>query len=144
MNPLDLITGNVWKAAAIGAGVVIVGLGITIAVIDLDRAHLRSEVADLTDKIENPQTGYIARLTQAQANVATLKAGLDEQNAKVEAQAAEAKARIAATEKRLVDAQAAAASAKTTLARLMATPLIGKDVCARLSDADRRLLETLK
>ena len=75
MNPLSLLGsalgGGVWKIAAIAAGAAAVGLGITVAVIDLDRAHLRSEVATLTDRIENPRTGYIARLTQAEANVAT-------------------------------------------------------------------------
>lgn len=99
--------------------------------------------AEVQKTIDAPATGWSARLDQCQANTATAKGALEDQNASLRRQAAEDAARLAAATKDLASAQRETKATSARIAQLM-KPLAGPDQCARAIEVDKRLLEQLK
>ena len=137
MNPFDLITANLWKGAAALGGLTSIGLAIALYVADHERDHLR-------DQIQNPKTGYIAQLAVAHANEAGLQASIDSQNKAIDDLNAKSEMQIASLRGTIASYQSATASLNQRIGALNARPLAGNDVCARVQDADRRVLEFAK
>lgn len=138
------IAGLPWKLATAGLAAVSIGLGVYTAVVSLDRARIEVERKSLEQQIQDPKTGYVARLAQAETNVVTARAAVDQQNATLQSKSAADAAALADLSKQVAQANAATAAANTKIDRLLKTPLAGADACARMNDADKRLLETLK
>ncbi|ESQ85395.1 hypothetical protein AEAC466_04315 [Asticcacaulis sp. AC466] len=109
-------------------------------------AHLygaRSTIADLRREIDGPVTGYKVRLTTCQANEATFRVAIDQQNKSFMALKTDSATRLAAAEQQVSAAHAAARAERTKFDRIMAAPPQGKTLLERYEDVDRRLLETL-
>jgi len=126
-------------AAAIAA-VLVLGLGVQTA--RLAGAH--GDVAKLTDRIENPRTGYIAKLSTCQGNVAGLESAVKAQNNAVAAMGAESARKMDAASIAVTAAIQGRASAEGRAAKLLRAPPAGIDACARMQAADSAVLETLQ
>jgi hypothetical protein len=134
---LDMLTSGIWKIATGAAVLVCVGLGVALWI-------ERSDVADLTSQINDPKTGYIVRLSQSEANTTTLKAAIDDANAKVDALAAESAQKIAEAQ-----VQVEAARGETVAATVRATQILdfkptSTDACKALGEVDKQFTESLK
>lgn len=99
--------------------------------------------AQVQASIDAPLTGWSARLAQSEANYAKLKLTADGQTAELRAKSAADAATLASATKDLTAAQATTATYAAKIATLM-KPLVGIDTCARVMDADQRLLGTLQ
>ncbi len=140
---IGFLTGRLWQAGAIGAGVTALGLALALAVTSANLHRVEKERDDVRDSITAPVTGWAARLTTVQANQARLQAAVNDQNARLAAISADGAGRIAAADKDLVEARRGQTKAEAHVARLM-KPLVGSDLCLRVQEADARLMETLK
>jgi len=135
-----------WKLATIGAGVVAALLGFFLISAHLENKSLNTQKAELVDRIENPQTGYVARLAQANANVIELRTAIERQNVVIrqrEGEAREAQANLESLRAQLREAQARSADLNRRLQRFLATKPQGATLEDRVNDIDRRVLEDL-
>ena len=137
-----LLTGQLWKVGAIGAGVAAAGLAISLALTTANLHRVEKERDDVRTSITAPVTGWAARLTTAQNNAATLEARIKDQNARIDAMGKESAARLAEADRSLVAAQRGQAAAEAKVAKIM-KPLVAADMCLRVREADARLLESL-
>jgi hypothetical protein len=140
----DLTGGFLWKAGAVAGVAAAVGLGVTALVERIELGHVRHDRDALSAQIEKPVTGWRARLAQSEANVATVSAALDDQSARLQALSAADAARLKALAGEVETANRRAATAEARSHQIFNAPLNGATTCDRVSDVDRRLLESLK
>lgn len=136
-----------WKIATLGAGVVAAILGFLLFTSHLENKSLVAERDRLVLRIEDPKTGFIARLTQANANVVTLQGAVKSQNEKIAAAGVKAEAdrqQLERLRKELALAQAETAKMQTRLNQFMATKPQGNSLSERITDIDGRILKDLK
>lgn len=126
-------------AAAVVATLVL-GLGVQTA--RLAGAH--RDVTKLTDRIENPSTGYIAKLSTCQGNVAGLESAVKAQNSAVAAIGAESARKMDIASVAVTAAIQGRASAEGRAAKLLRSRPAGLDACARMQAADNAVLEALQ
>jgi hypothetical protein len=135
--------GFLWKAGAIGS--VLVGLVLMAFLIaaNAENRDLTRQRDALALSINDPQTGYVARLAQSRTNTEQLKAGFERQIV-VMRQEAERNARVLeSTRQQLQAANARARDLQRRSDRLMASPPEGENLTERILDVDRRILEDL-
>lgn len=147
MKFFSALLGAPWKLATIGAGIVAATLGFLLFMSNMEKASLNEQKAELTDRIENPRTGYVARLAQANANVVELRTSIERQNTVIrqrEGEARQAQAELERLRGELRTAQANSAELRQRLQRFMATRPQGDSLTERVNDIDRRVLEDLK
>lgn len=139
----DWIEARVWQLGTIGASAAAVGLGVALLVSGARLKDAQAARDHLQIAIDQPVTGWAARLTTCQNNTATLQASITGQNAQIDALKAEGVRRTAAAAAALADAQKETVKARANAAEIM-KPLVGVDTCQRVNEADERLLEALK
>lgn len=135
------LQGNLWKAATGAAGVVVLALAFLLATSYMENRSLANQRNKLSQQINDPKTGYIAKLAQAQSNVVILTMALDEQNKKIEKLGAEHRARVAEAERRLKEAQRQTIIMERKLAGFLATGPNGSTLEERIRDIDERALK---
>jgi len=111
----------------------------TLATATVRVGVLRKALADASATLDATRSD----LATCQGNTATLQAALSRQDEAVRALAAEGASRVAAAEKALQRAKSETARAEAASARILARPPVGADVCERVNDVDRKLLESL-
>lgn len=131
------------KVLAIAGGVTSVGLAIALAWVTVAK---NAEIHTLEKSINDPVTGYAARLKQAETDYAqcksnriTLEEATRRQNEAVAAAKAEGQKRLDALGRQLETAKAATRSAEKRAAAILAAKP-GEDICA---SADALILENL-
>lgn len=137
----------IWKAITSKVGIgVLIALAVFAALAwwgksSYDHGH-DAGAAKVQAAIDAPVTGWSARLAQCTANVAVKDAAIDGQNAQI---MATAKISADALAKATADLQAARTANVKDAAKLasLMKPLTGVDTCARVLEADKRLLGTL-
>lgn len=148
MWPLSTVTGFVsgqlWKLTTAAAVVVALGFAGWLVAVKIENGHLTRTNAALSDSINNPATGYIAKLAQAHTNVATLTGALADQNAKLTAKSAKDAAALAAAQKALTNAKASVAALQKRARATLAYKPVGETSCARTADVIKNYLEGLK
>lgn len=97
---------------------------------------------ELADAIED-KGKIAANYTTCQGNEKDLRGQIADTNARLAKKSAEDAQRLKDATGQLAAAQAQNAAALARLRSIMAAPPMGKDVCARVQDVDRRFLETL-
>jgi uncharacterized membrane-anchored protein YhcB (DUF1043 family) len=128
------VPAPVWAVVAFGLlmgaalGAQTIRLGEARATIDTLSAHVETLSADLST---------------CRGNTATLEIALADQNAAVEALAAESAARIARAEAAQRDAEETARQARDRAARFALRPIQGVTVCERVLDVDAAFLRQL-
>ena len=132
-----------WKIAAAGLLVLVISLGVQLARVAGDRAKIEKQRAALELSIEDPATGYRARLRTCTDNTVTLTEAITAQGEKVKALGEESRAKTAEAQKAIDAAERGRAAADAKVKSLM-RPLVATETCQRVNEADARLLETLK
>jgi hypothetical protein len=136
----DLTGGFLWKVATGLAGVATLVLGFMLISAQIENRVITKQRDQLTQQITDPKTGYVARLTQANANVAVLQTAVAEQNTKYEKLSRDSKAALAASEARLAAAQARTRTMQKKLDGFLATKPQGVTLEDRIRDIDTRAM----
>jgi hypothetical protein len=123
------------------AGCVVLTIALVFAMIG-SKGHER-RANRLAAEIDNPATGWRARLSTCQTNAITLNEAIGRQNAAVEALRLAGVARTAAADKAVQAALGATERAIGAAARISSRPPVGNDTCSRVLDVDRKLVEEL-
>lgn len=105
---------------------------------------LRTTVRTLDKQLNDPKTGYVARLTACRATNLTLSSGIDRQNASIAANAARGAAAVADATRSVAAAQVKTAEAQRAASEILNVRPSGETACERVLDIDGRLLESLK
>ena len=140
---LDLIS-TPWKIATGAAVAATLGLAVTLAVVKIDNHQLANLNEKLDARINDPSTGYVARLAQANTNVETLKVQLAEQNEAFQKKSDADAAKLRDTEAKLAVALAERAKIQKQVDAFLAIKPRGNNLEERVIDVDSRLLEMLK
>jgi hypothetical protein len=110
----------------------------------IENENLVKERDRLSLSITDPNTGYIARLTQSRTNVVYLEQAIKTQNEAFKRQSDASKAELERLKKELAAAQARTRAQEKRLAAFMATKPQGVTLEERVTDIDNRILEDLK
>ena len=130
-----------WKLATGVAGILSLVLISLLMSSYFEKRDLMDQRTELTRRIDDPETGYVAQLAQARTNVETLKVALAGQNKKYQDLSKESQARLAAAEARLTAAQAQTRVMERKLNSFLATKPQGDTLDARIRDIDQRFLQ---
>ena len=133
-----------WKLATGGAAILSVLLGLALTASYLENRQLVRQIELAEKRINDPKTGYAARLAQSHTNEAQLQFNLDRQNQVLRSQESEAKVRLGATQQALNEAQKRSKDQAVLVRQLLAIPPKGDTLEDRYRDIDNRLLESLK
>lgn len=140
----DLTGGFLWKAGAVAGGVAAVALGGALIVKSFEMASVDKQRATLQMAIDDPKTGYVARIAQSETNVAGLQVAVASRDKAITDLSAADAARLAAMTKAVAAAQALSFGDARKLAIYSATPPAGADQCAQVLDIDGRVRDLLK
>lgn len=136
-------TSIIWKIATGLVGfITVVLMGLLVATY-FENRELMTQRDQLAVSINDPRTGYVARLAQSRTNVQTLKAEVERQSAAYVKLSAESQARLAAAERRLAIAQRATREMEARLAVFLSQPPQGATLEERVLDIDERILKEL-
>lgn len=141
MSITSLFTGHLWKIATGGAvilSLVLMSLLLSATFTNKDLTKQRNEMAQ---SINDPKTGYVALLSQARTNVATLRTQLEVQNVAIDKMSKESAAKLAESRRQLVLAQTKTAAMERQLGRFLATKPVGDTLEARIRDIDARAMK---
>lgn len=133
-----------WKVGAGFAVVATLVLGFFLIKAQIEHKQLVNDKAALTKSINDPVTGYIARLTTANNNVIILKAAVAKQNSEFTRQSNEGKAQMDRLRGQLKIAQAERAVLQRRVEQMLGKPIDGKTPAERLKSVDDMVLEDLK
>ncbi|MGN6819308.1 MAG: hypothetical protein ACTHJR_11630 [Sphingomonas sp.] len=136
----SFLSGQLWKIATGAAGVIALVLGFMLISTTIENHQLSNRNKDLMTQIEDPNTGYVAKLAQAHTNVATLQNQLKESLASYQKLEKESNAKLADTEIKLKAAQDQTEQMKGQLRRFLATKPQGSTLEAQINDIDRRAM----
>lgn len=137
-------TGQVaWKLGTIGAGIVALVLSALLLSSYFETRSLTHQRDALAVEINDPQTGFIAKLAQAHTNTAQLQAGFEHQIVVMRAAAADNARVLASTRAALAAATATARANQNRVDTLMAAPPQGNTLQARITDVDNRIMQDL-
>ena len=140
----SLASGLMWKIGTGLAAVVALILGFFLVTASIENHNLTKERDKLSKSITDPNTGYIARLTQSRTNVVTLEAAVKAQNESYKKQSEAASAEMARLKKELAAAQAQTREYERRLNAFMATKPQGDTLEKRVTDIDNRILKDLR
>lgn len=132
-----------WKIATGGAAILALVLGFFLLTTTLENRSLTKQRDKLSLSITDPNTGYIARLTQSRTNVVTLEGAIKTQNEAYEKQSKAAQAELARLKKELSAAQAETRASERRLSQFLATKPKGNTLAERVTDIDNRVLKDL-
>jgi len=134
----SFLTGNLWKLATGGAAIVGLVLSALLMSSYFENRDLMKQRTALQTSINDPVTGYVARLAQANTNVATLKHEVEVQNDAYDRLSAESKALLASKQAELAKAQAQTKAMQLRLNGFLATKPQGATLEDRVRDIDAR------
>jgi uncharacterized protein YfiM (DUF2279 family) len=129
--------------AVVGLSLSVV-LCVTATVQHFELSSARSQAAALTKSINDPTSGYVVKLAQADTNTKTLKVAIGQSNKALDDLSAADAARIAALTKQIAGAQATIQTDTGRLAIFDAHHDTGADVCTRAQDEDKSVQELLR
>lgn len=141
---IPFLEGKLWQAGAIGASAAALVIGVALGVTTIQKNNAVKRADGLAQQIDDPITGYRARLSSCEANVDLLDGEIAKQNDAIERVGAESAARVAQAQAGLAAARRDAADARYRAERLAGATINGATVCERFEDADRQVLEMLR
>ncbi len=134
----------IWKGGAIVAMIAsVVLLGFLIK-LNYDNKSISKERDKLTQAIQDPVTGYIARLNTSRNNVMILTEAVRKQNSEFTRQSKASQAELTRLKAELKIAQAETAVYQRRVQALLGKPIEGKTLVERIEDVDARILKDLK
>lgn len=135
---------NLWKLGAGAALVVALIISAVTIKLTIENRQLGRQSADLSKQINDPETGYIARLRTSENNVILLKGAIVRQNAAYAKLSKESTAELNRLRAELAKAEREAADLRKRAAALMSRPIKGNTLEERVLDVDNKVLEDLK
>lgn len=139
-----ILTSLKYQIVAYALAATLVAASMSLVFAKIEVRHLKKVNTRLEQLINDPATGYVAKLAQSHSNAANLEARIEQQNQAfllMQKQGAEA---LAATVERLAVSQKATKAAEARAAALLSRAPQGVGLEARVSDVDARVLEALK
>lgn len=110
----------------------------------IENRQLSAENGKLDKRINDPKTGYVVTLTQAEANVGVCTAAIGRQNDAIEAVSSKSVAAVAAVQARYDVEHAARVRAENSSAAFLAREPRGATLAERVTDVDAQILGDLK
>ena len=138
------LSGQLWKFATAGAALIALGLSLALLNASIENRSLTKQITVAEKRINDPKTGLVVRLAQAETNVVTVRVALTRQNEQLKQHSAQAEARLALLSAQLSDTQRRNRRNLDKINKLMALPPQGPQPIDRYEDIDRRLVESLK
>jgi hypothetical protein len=132
------------QAALWGAGIAAALVAVPLIVQTVRLELIKNERDGLRAEISDPDTGYIARLTQCRSNGARLAAEIERQNGAIEGLESRMADAIAAAEAEAADAREEAAGLRARARRFIERPIAGETACARAADVDAAFMAELE
>jgi len=132
------------KLAVGGAAIALLIASFFLLQAQMENRSLTKLNNQLDARINNPATGYVVQLAQANTNVATLKTAVERQNVTIRTNAATADRQMAALNVALASAERRNVGLRADAARILNTPPKGNTLEQRVLDIDKRVLETLE
>jgi hypothetical protein len=132
-----------WKIGAIIAAIVTLIIGGLAVKTQIENRQLDKQRVELQKSINDPVTGYVARLTTAQNSVITLKAAVQKQNTEFTRQSNAAKVELARLKRELSVAQAQTKVYQRRVNELLNKPIEGRTPQERYDSVDKLILEDL-
>lgn len=139
----NILTGTIWKIGVGLAAVLCIALTVMLASSYIENRYLTDQREILSKQINDPRTGFVVRLAQANTNVETLKVALDTQRKSFETKAAERERVLVNTTAQLTVAQRASRAMQLKLDRFLATKPQGATLEDRVRDIDQRAMTEL-
>ena len=136
--------GQMWKFMTGGAAILSLGLSIALVVAHIQNKSLERQIETSRLRIEDPRTGLVALLAQAETNVATLHTTIKTNNETYQRRSQADADRLAKVSLQLEETQRDNRKRQQILDRVMILPPRGSSLEERYEDIDRRLLEMLK
>lgn len=140
----NLLSAPLWKITTAGVGLVCLILTALLMTSAFENRSLTKQRTELSNRINDPVTGYVVRLAQAQTNVETLKVALNTQRQSFETESAKQNAALAASEQRYAKARSETAAMQVRLNRFLATKPQGSTLEDRVRDIDARMMELIE
>ncbi len=138
---MPFITAPLWKILTGGAAVLAVVLAGLLFSSYLTNRDLSAQRTVLSQRINDPKTGYIAQLAQSRTNVEQLKASIAQQNIAYDKLSKDSADRLAATKLALAQAQRETAVMQRKLDGFLSTKPQGVTLEDRVRDIDHRALQ---
>lgn len=110
----------------------------------VENRHLSAENTKLDTRINDPKTGYVVKLTQAETNTTTCTAAIGRQNAAIRAQSDRDAATIAAIQARYDAEHTTRVKAENSAAAFLAHKPQGSTLQDRVLDVDALILGDMK
>ncbi len=139
----SFLQGQLWKVGALAAGVLSVVLTGLLIAATFETRDMTKQRNELSRQINDPATGYVARLAQSRTNEAQLADALEVQKKKFQAAAEVNNAKLKETEAALKQAQAQTAAMEARLKGFLATKPRGNTLEERIRDIDARGLKEM-
>ena len=133
-----------WKGGAILAIIATLVISGFLVKSTIENRQITKDKAALYKQINDPVTGYVARLTTARNNVVVLEGAIKRQNAEYTRQSNAAKAEMERLRKELRVAQAQRVVYEKRAKDLLAAQIKGTTLEERVNDVDRMILEDLR
>ena len=130
-----------WKIGAVGAGVLNLVIGFFLISAHIENQAIADQRDQLQSSINDPVTGYVARLTTAQNNVAVLTRTVQRQNQALMTNAEIARARLEETRAKLNAAQRESQRLKRQIDAFVAQEIEGDTLEERVRDVDERAMK---
>lgn len=134
---------SIWKLATGGAALLTIILSAFLLSSYFENRDLMSQRNELAKQINDPKTGFVARMAQAQTNIETLKATVESQNTAYRNLSQQSEARLASLRAEVVAAQKREQIVSQKLQQFLATKPQGATLEERIEDIDRRALSEL-
>lgn len=144
LDGLSNITSLKWKLIAGGAGLALVGVSLALGSEMIENRHLTKLNTNLGARINDPETGYVRQIAQAQTNAANLQGQIDTQNRAIQTLSDNASTALAESSRKVAAAQVQTRKAEAQVAVLLSRKPQGATLDERIRDVDARVLETLK
>lgn len=109
-----------------------------------DKRDLRTQVNTLDKQINDPKTGYVARLGTCRSSVASLEKALSDQNQAIAISAAKGAQAVARATKAVSEAREITKEAQRRVDRALSRPIEGADELERARNVDAEILRSLK
>lgn len=141
---IGTVTGLKWKIGTVVAGVGLLAASGALVVAHINEAALTKQNLALDARIDDPKTGYIVRLAQADTNTTTCKSAVLQRDAVIQKQSADSLANNAAIQARFDTEHAARIVAERQVGAFLAHKPTGATVQDRVMDVDAQILGDLK
>lgn len=145
------IVGDLLKVSTIPQRIMLGGAAVALVaatgynvVQAIDNRHLSKQVTQLDGRINDPRTGYVVRLSQAETNTAACTTAVGRQTAAIKAQGQRDAATLAASQARYDREHTARVKAENSAATILAHKPQGATVADRVADVDAQILGDLK